>query len=75
MYIKDVKTFREGYSFHFLVLQEFQVDPIAVFTAIFDKNAKNPFLPFNPHNVEPAPVPWFVGLPSLAGLIRSAGNI
>ncbi|XP_074000286.1 carboxylic ester hydrolase-like [Rhodnius prolixus] len=54
---------------------EFQVDPIAVFTAIFDKNAKNPFLPFNPHNAEPAPVLWIVGLDSLAGLIRSAAFV
>uniref|UniRef100_T1I1U7 Carboxylesterase type B domain-containing protein n=1 Tax=Rhodnius prolixus TaxID=13249 RepID=T1I1U7_RHOPR len=53
----------------------FQVDPIIVFTAIFDKNASNPFLPFNPHNAEPAPVPWSVGLTSLSGLLRSAAFV
>uniref|UniRef100_T1HB33 Carboxylic ester hydrolase n=1 Tax=Rhodnius prolixus TaxID=13249 RepID=T1HB33_RHOPR len=49
----------------------FQVDPIAVFVPIFDKNAKKPFLPFNPHEVESAPVPWIIGVCSLEGLGRT----
>lgn len=50
------------------------MDPLVVFTPICDRNAANPFLPFNPYNAEPAPVPWIVGVNSLAGFLRTAGN-
>ncbi|XP_073973339.1 venom carboxylesterase-6-like [Rhodnius prolixus] len=49
----------------------FQADPLIIFLPICDRNATNPFLPFNPHNAEPAPVPWIVGVNSLVDLIRT----
>uniref|UniRef100_T1IEA3 COesterase domain-containing protein n=2 Tax=Rhodnius prolixus TaxID=13249 RepID=T1IEA3_RHOPR len=48
------------------------MDPLIIFTPICDRNAANPFLPFNPHNAEPAPVPWIVGVPSLVDFVRTA---
>ncbi|XP_074000277.1 esterase E4-like [Rhodnius prolixus] len=53
----------------------FQVDPVLVFLPIFDTNASNPFLPFNPHNVVPAPVPWIVSAGSLEGLARTGAFV
>ncbi|XP_073973299.1 juvenile hormone esterase-like [Rhodnius prolixus] len=53
----------------------FQVDPVLVFLPIFDTNASNPFLPFNPHNVVPAPVPWIVSVGSLEGLARTGAFV
>ncbi|XP_073973312.1 juvenile hormone esterase-like [Rhodnius prolixus] len=50
----------------------FRIDPFIIFNGIFDINAANPFLPFNPHDAEPAPIPWIAGITSLEGLIRTA---
>uniref|UniRef100_A0AB38ZEG3 Carboxylic ester hydrolase n=1 Tax=Oncocephalus sp. TaxID=2944721 RepID=A0AB38ZEG3_9HEMI len=48
-----------------------QIDPSIVFTPTIDVNSSNPFLPVNPNEAEPAPVPWMVGCDSLEGIIRS----
>ncbi|XP_074000281.1 juvenile hormone esterase-like, partial [Rhodnius prolixus] len=53
----------------------FQEDPVAVFVPTFCENSSNPFLPLNPFNAEPAPIPWIVSLCSLEGSVRTAGFV
>ncbi|XP_074000282.1 juvenile hormone esterase-like [Rhodnius prolixus] len=72
--ILDCLQTKNAYSLTeaYLEFKTFQMDPLIIFTPICDRNAANPFLPFNPHNAEPAPVPWIVGVPSLVDFVRTA---
>ncbi|XP_073999732.1 juvenile hormone esterase-like isoform X2 [Rhodnius prolixus] len=53
----------------------FQNDPLVVFVPVIDANASNPFLSFDPHQSEAAPVPWLTGVVSLEGIFRTAAFI
>ncbi|XP_073973391.1 carboxylic ester hydrolase-like [Rhodnius prolixus] len=50
-------------------IKNFQNYKVIPFGPIIDRNATNPFLPFNPHTTESAPLPWIVGTNSLDGIL------
>lgn len=41
---------------------------------IVDTNSSNPFLPINPLETEPLPIPWIVGTVTFEGFPKSAGK-
>ncbi|XP_073999712.1 esterase FE4-like [Rhodnius prolixus] len=53
----------------------FQNDPLLAFVPVIDISSKVPFLPFNPHKTDAAPVPWLTGVVSLEGILKTGAFI